>query len=51
MLRLTDKELKRLINIVSQVSVPVAKSPEFVDLINKMSKMVDEFVIVRKGRK
>lgn len=38
---LNKKELLMLINIVGEVSVPVKQSSTFVDLINKMSKMID----------
>lgn len=40
--KLTEQELQTLINIVAQVNVPVAQSPPLVELINKMSKMMDE---------
>ncbi len=42
MIKLTEQELQALINVVSQVNVPVEQSPPFVELINKMSKMIDE---------
>ena len=40
--QLTDEELKILINLVGQAQCPVAQAQKFIDLINKMSKMVDE---------
>ena len=40
--KLTEQELQMLINIVAQVTVPVAQSPPFTEIINKMSKMIDE---------
>ena len=40
--KLTKDELQMLINIVSQVQVSVAQSPPLIDLINKMSRMIDE---------
>lgn len=40
--RLTNTELQLLINIVSQVSVPVIQAPQYISLVNKMSKMLDE---------
>ena len=39
---LTVEELQLLINIVSQVQVPVAQSPPLIDLINKLSRMIDQ---------
>ena len=41
-IELTKEELQSLINIVSQVNVPVKDSQNFVALINKMSKMMDQ---------
>ena len=40
--RLTEDELKTLMNLVSQVNVPVAQAPQFIELINKMTRIVDE---------
>lgn len=42
MTQLTKEELQGLINIVSEVNIPVKQSGTFVQLINKMSKMIDE---------
>ena len=41
---LTREEILLLINVVSQISVPVNKSQRYIQLINKMSKMADEAV-------
>lgn len=41
-MKLTKEELTLLINVLAQVSVPVAQSQQYIDLINKMSKMIDE---------
>lgn len=43
-LELTKEELVTLINIVGQVSVPIASKEANVlrELINKMSKMIDQ---------
>ena len=43
-MKLTKEELKLLINIVGQVSAPIAsqQAEQLRQLINKMSKMVDE---------
>ena len=40
--QLTDEELKILINLVGQAQCQVAQAPKFIELINKMSGMVDE---------
>lgn len=40
--QLTQEELQTLINIVAQVQVPVAQASALIELINKMSRMVDE---------
>lgn len=42
MTALTVEELKSLINIVSEVTVPIKQQQPFVDIINKMSAMVTE---------
>lgn len=42
MTKLTKEELLTLIQIVSEYPVPVKNSKAFIDLINKMSVMVDE---------
>jgi len=42
MTQLTEQELQALCNIVAQVQVPVAQAGQFIELINKMSKMIDE---------
>lgn len=39
--QLTQEELQTLINIVGQVQVPVAQAPPLIELINKMSRMID----------
>ena len=48
MVKLDEKELQNLINIVGQVSVPVSQSPILVELINKMSKMIDELKVKKE---
>ena len=40
--QLTKQELQTLVNIVAQVSLPVGQSPPLIELINKMSKMIDQ---------
>jgi len=40
--QLTDEELKILINLVGQAQCPVSQAQKFIELINKMSGMVDE---------
>jgi len=52
-MKLTKDELITLINIVSQVNVPlVSKQAESLrELINKMSKMVDELEVDKKRKK
>lgn len=40
--QLTVEELQTLINIVAQVQVPVAQAAPLIELINKMSRMVDQ---------
>ena len=40
--RLTREELQTLINIVAQVQVAVAQAAPLIELINKMSRMVDQ---------
>lgn len=40
--QLTADELQTLINIVAQVQVPVAQASPLIELINKMSRMIDE---------
>ena len=40
--QLTVEELQTLINIVVQVNVPVSQAPPLIELINKMSRMVDQ---------
>lgn len=42
MTKLNDQELQSLINIVSEVSVPIKSQKPFVELINKLSLMKDE---------
>lgn len=42
MIKLTTEELKVLIQVIGEVAVPVKNSGKFVELINKLSKMVDE---------
>lgn len=42
MVKLTEDELRALINIVAQANVPVGQAQPFINLINKMSKMLDE---------
>ena len=42
MTELTEQDLQTLINIVAQVNVPVAQASPFIELINKMSKMIDQ---------
>ena len=42
MTQLTERELRQLINIVAQTSVPVAQAAPLIELINKMSTMIDE---------
>ena len=39
---LTVEELQILVNIVSQVQVPVTQAPPLIDLINKISRMIDQ---------
>lgn len=39
--RLTIEELQTLANIVAQVQVPVAQAAPLIELINKMSRMID----------
>jgi len=46
MTELTEQELRALINIVADYDVKVGQAPPFIELINKMSKMIDE---LRKG--
>ncbi len=40
--QLTIDELQTLINIVAQVQVPVAQAVSLIELINKMSRLVDQ---------
>ena len=40
--QLTQEELQTLANIVSQVQVPVQQAPPLIELINKMSRMIDQ---------
>ena len=40
--QLTIEELQTIINIVAQVQVPVAQASPLIELINKMSRMVDQ---------
>ena len=40
--QLTIDELQTLINIVSQVQVPVAQAPPLIELINKLSRLIDQ---------
>lgn len=42
MTQLTEQELQTLINLVAQAQVQVAQAQPFIELINKMSKMIDE---------
>lgn len=42
MIELTEQELQTLCNVVAQIQVPVAQAGQFIELINKMSKMIDE---------
>lgn len=44
--QLTEQELQTLCNLVAQIQVPVAQAPPLIELINKMSEMIDE---LRKG--
>ena len=39
--QLTVEELQMLINVVAQVQVPVAQAAPLIELINKMSRMID----------
>lgn len=40
--QLTEEDLRTLINIVAQANVPVGQAQPFIDLINKMSLMIDD---------
>jgi hypothetical protein len=40
--QLTVQELQTLINIVAQVQVPVSQAASLIELINKMSRLVDQ---------
>jgi len=40
-MKLTKEELQILINIVANVNVPVSQSQQFIDLMNKMSLMIE----------
>ena len=40
--QLTQEELQTLINIVAQVQVPVQQAAPLIELINKMSRLVDQ---------
>ena len=40
--QLTIDELQTLINIVAQTQVPVAQASPLIELINKMSRMIDQ---------
>ncbi len=42
MKQLTQNELQTLANILAQVNVPVSQAPPLIDLINKMSQMIDQ---------
>lgn len=42
MTELTQEELQTLINIVAQVQVPVGQASPLIELINKMSEMVNQ---------
>lgn len=42
-MQLTKEELQTLINVVSVANVPVNQAPILINLINKMSKMLDEY--------
>jgi hypothetical protein len=39
---LTVEELQLLIDIVARYTVPVAQAPPYIELINKLSRMIDE---------
>ena len=39
---LTVEELQTLINIIVQVQVSVAQAPPLIELINKLSRMIDQ---------
>lgn len=40
--QLTVEELQTIINILAQVKVPVAQASPLIELINKMSRMIDQ---------
>ena len=40
--QLTQEELQTLINIVAQVQVPVAQAGGLIELINKLSRLIDQ---------
>jgi len=40
--QLTQEELQALIQVVAQYVCPVAQAPPFQELINKMSRMIDQ---------
>jgi len=39
--KLTEQELQILCNIVAQVQLPVVQASPLIELINKMSRMID----------
>lgn len=40
--QLTQEELQTLSNILAQVQVPVSQASPLIELINKMSRMIDQ---------
>ena len=45
---LTAEELQTLVNLLGQATTTVAKAQLFINLINKMSKMIDEQLAIEK---